>query len=347
MTLIRHCHPGSTATAGSFGRIAAEATGCISATTTLRPCASIASWKGCQQTIGTVAELINHFTSVVCPAKVKAGKLKPRTARDYLRDSEVVKAALGHIPYTALKPHHVKKFADTRSLAARSHARNEVAALSAAIQWAVEDGKLHENVCRAVEWPTAPRRMRLVSDAEFLKVYNRASDSVKLAMLLGIRTLASPGDILDFGPGNIVPKDDGSRVFRFARGKTGVVVEVHIVGELQRLIDEQLAKKVVYPTFVHREDGKSYTVEGIGSMFRRYCMGSKGHPLPEDEMVRDFGIRDLRAKGATEEYRNGRPLRELQVLLGHRSLRTTEVYIKELVPEAVRPNERPILASAS
>ena len=79
-------------------------------------------------------------------------------------------------------------------------------------------------------------------------------------------------------------------------------------------------------------------MDGIGAMFRRYC---------KDAKVADFGLRDLRAKGATDEYRAGRPLRELQHLLGHRSQQTTEIYIKSLVPETVRPNERPVIAKAT
>jgi hypothetical protein len=46
----------------------------------------------------------------------------------------------------------------------------------------------------------------------------------------------------------------------------------------------------------------------------------------------------------TDEYRAGRPIRELQHLLGHKSVRTPEIYLKELIPETVRPNERPMIA---
>lgn len=68
--------------------------------------------------------------------------------------------------------------------------------------------------------------------------------------------------------------------------------------------------------------------------------------LLEREAVRDFGLRDLRAKGATDEYRAGRSIRSLQHLLGHKSQQTTEIYLKSLVPERVRPNERAIVAGA-
>lgn len=41
-----------------------------------------------------------------------------------------------------------------------------------------------------------------------------------------------------------------------------------------------------------------------------------------------------------------RLIRELQHLLGHKSVRTTEIYLKELIPETVRPNERPMIAGS-
>ena len=89
-------------------------------------------------------------------------------------------------------------------------------------------------------------------------------------------------------------------------------------GELAKIIDECLAAWVVRSTFVHLEDGQPCTPDGLTSMFRRHCVAAK---------VSDFGLRDLRTKGATDEYRTGRPIRELQHLLGHKSVRTTEIYL--------------------
>ena len=62
------------------------------------------------------------------------------------------------------------------------------------------------------------------------------------------------------------------------------------------LIDEHLAANVEFETFVPRKEGKPFTRDGIGAMFRRYCGEDKAN-------VKDFGLRDLRAKGALGEYR--------------------------------------------
>ena len=50
-------------------------------------------------------------------------------------------------------------------------------------------------------------------------------------------------------------------------------------------------------------------------MFRRHI---------EAAGVKDFGLRDLRAKGATDMYRAGVNIRHIQNLLGHKSVRTKE-----------------------
>ena len=63
------------------------------------------------------------------------------------------------------------------------------------------------------------------------------------------------------------------------------------------------------------------------------------------------------SKGAATRYaqhrtysrhllRRGIDIRGVQHLLGHASVRTTEIYIKGLLPTMVRPNETPIIASA-
>lgn len=297
-----------------------------------------AAWKTARGKRNTITWLLDMFTGVACPAKVKGKELAQRTADDYSKDAEILKESLGHFGLAQLKPEHIVTFRDTRKQDAPTHVRNELACLSAALTYAVENGLVERNPCLEVQRPARHKRERLITHDEYLAVFAKAIPSVRRAMVLAVRTLAQPTDVLALGPRNIIRSAAGDRVLRFQRGKTGVWVEVAVVGELAQVIDEALAASVVRATFVHREDGGAYTVDGVGAMFRRYCSEEKAN-------VRDFGLRDLRAKGATDMYRANIDIRHIQKLLGHKSVQTTEIYLKSLIPETVRPNEVPIVAS--
>jgi site-specific recombinase XerD len=91
---------------------------------------------------------------------------------------------------------------------------------------------------------------------------------------------------------------------------------------------------VVHQTFVHRGDGKRYTYDGISCMFRRYVKKCG---------LKDFGLYDLKGKAATDMYRAGVPLEQIQHLLGHTSIKTTEIYIKARLPDLVAPTSRPMV----
>lgn len=300
----------------------------------VRAIAAFAAWRHAGPEAGTVAALLDLFAGIVCAGRVKAGTLAKRTAADYARDVVVLKKGIGAIPLAALEPKHVAAFREVRAQDAPKHVRNELACLSAAMSYAVESGRIPANPCRDVRRPRKSVRQRLVSDAEYLAVHGAAGASVRLAMTLALRTLALPADVLALGPRNVVRYPDGRRTLRFARGKTGVGVEVEIVGELAAALEGMLDS--AHPTFIRTREGLPYSRDGIAAMFRRHCAAVG---------VSDFGLRDLRAKGATEMHRAGVDVRTIQHLLGHKSVRTTEVYLKELLPEIVRPNERPVVAA--
>ena len=305
--------------------------------------AAYAAWRCEGPSTKTIAWLMDLFTGTVCPDKVKAQQLSPRTLKDYVHDAVLIKAALGHIPMVALEPHHVATFRDERAQQAPQHVRNEMACLSAALTWAVESKKLASNVAKEIRRPRKKVRERLITHDEYLAVYARAVPSVRLAMVLCVRTLGLPADVLRLGPRNLVKHADGRRTLRFRRGKTNVQIEMEVVGDLAEALAPFIDRPSAHPTFVRREDGKRYTVDGIGAMFRRYCVGTKERPV--DPQYPDFGLRDLRAKGATDMYRADRgSIHKIQALLGHKSVQTTEIYLKGLVSEIVRPNEVPIIA---
>jgi integrase len=123
---------------------------------------------------------------------------------------------------------------------------------------------------------------------------------------------------------------------RVRQAKTGKSLDIELKGELEKLVNDCLASPVVRQTFVHREDGKRYTYDGISAMFRRYVKKCG---------LKDFGLYDLKGKAATDMYRAGVPLEQIQHLLGHTSIKTTEIYIKARLPDLVAPASRPMVLS--
>lgn len=293
------------------------------------------AWQSAKALPDTVGELLDRCAGDVWPSRVRAGTMKPRTARDYTTDIEAIKVGLGKCPLKALRPHHVATYKNARAKTNPAHVRNELACLSSALSYAVEEGMMERNPCFEVRRPPKSVRERLVTDAEYLAVHAQAAESVKLAMLLAIRTLGAPVDVLGLGIRNVVTYADGRKTLRFRRGKTNVQVEVEIVGDLASALGPFLANPSLHKSFVRTREGTPYTVDGIGAMFRRYA---------EKAGIGDFALRDLRAKGATDMYRAQVPIKHIQLLLGHKSVRTTEIYLKGLLTEIVRPNELPIIA---
>ncbi len=192
------------------------------------------------------------------------------------------------------------------------------------------------NPCRGVRRNTEKARERMIEDHEYQKAFGLAEPSVKRLMTLIYRTCQRPEDLLKAGISNIrkvAHEGREVRVLRIKQGKTGKTVDILLAGDLEKLVDEHLASKTVWPTFVHTRAGKKYTYSGVAAMFRRYVRKAG---------LSDFGMYDIKGKGATDLYRAGVPLERIQHLLGHDSVTTTEIYIKARLPDVAMPNMREI-----
>lgn len=280
--------------------------------------------------VGTVASLIDWYLTEVAPKKA------PRTYRDNLQEAVYLKKGLGHIPYTHLKPHHVAQYRDTRGETAPIRANREKALLSHVYTKAMERGMVDFNPCRGVKRNPEKRRERMIEDHEYRAVYELAEASVKRLMTLIYRTCQRPEDLIKCGPINLKKIDHEGRevrVLRINQGKTGKTVDIILAGELERLVDEHFRATTVWPSFVHTRAGKRYTYSGLVAMFRRYVQKAG---------LSDFGIYDIKGKGATDMYRAGVPIERIQQLLGHESVTTTEVYLKARLPDVAMPNMREI-----
>jgi integrase len=281
---------------------------------------------------GTLAALVDWY--LVNVAKKKA----QRTYEDNIKEAVFLRAGLGHIPIKALRPKHVAKYLAQRADdGAAVRGNREKALLSHCFTKAMVEGWVDGNPCRGVHRNRERPRERMIEDAEAAAVYAVAVASVRRMMTLIYASCQRPEDCLLLGPANIkrIEKDGREiRVLRVRQAKTGKNLDIEVTGELEKLVNECLAAPVVRQTFVHREDGKRYSYAGLSGMFRRYVKKCG---------LKDFGLYDLKGKAATDMFRAGVPLEQIQHLLGHASIKTTEIYIKARLPDVVAPTSRPMV----
>lgn len=304
---------------------------------------------------GTFGYWLDCYLADAEAGRLPAGRKKaPRTISDNKIEAEYLKAALGKLypQDIANNPRILSEYRDRRIRPdgrGATRANRELSLTSALFAWLIELNHcpgLTVNPVRFVRRFTEKPKERYVEDHEYQAVYAIALRSVCMAMALAYRTLQRPGDLLRIGASSFRTKTIGGvqkRVLTVTQGKTGQTVDIEITPELEDAVtmlsgDGPLGKlrlsesvtKLV-PSIIHTTAGEAYTEDGIGAMLRRYCKKA-GVPT--------FGLMDIRAKGATDMYLHGTPLEVIQVLMGHTSVQTTEIYIKRLIQtvQIAKPN---------
>lgn len=287
-------------------------------------------------TIGTMAWWLDKWIADECTARMKAGELSDRTVEDYKRNLVPLKAFFGAMPPSSIKTQHVTQYVAAGRDAGRAvRANRERAALSSCMGWMVAYGHagLTSNPCKGSHRNQEVKRDRYVTDEEYAKVYALASAPVRAWMELVYRTLQRPSDILKWTRKSI-SMERGRRVLSFRQGKTRALVKIEVTKQLQEAFDSMAAARTTESAYlICRRDAAPYLFTGIDGMFRRHV---------EAAGLRNFGIYDLKAKGATDMYNDGVPLSKICALCAHDSETTTEIYIKVRNPEVMTPNARVI-----
>ncbi|MEJ8821428.1 tyrosine-type recombinase/integrase [Variovorax humicola] len=138
-------------------------------------------------------------------------------------------------------------------------------------------------------------------------------------------------------------RQHGVRKLRHQQNKAGVWLKIALPDKLVKMIDVAIGrvKKVtrLQQHLMHRLDGKPYTYDGLASMLRRSIEATnESRKARGREPMESFGFRDLKGKGATDMWKSGVPIEQIQLLLGHKSKNTTEIYIKQRWRETAQPN---------
>jgi integrase len=110
---------------------------------------------------------------------------------------------------------------------------------------------------------------------------------------------------------------------------SGKVVDIMITPAIQRVIDGARAVKrkygIVSPYLFPTQKGTPYARSGLISMWDR--------AKERIGMKDDVTFKDIRALGATDAARRGEDRKHIQSRLAHTSGGTTDIYIKEAIPD--------------
>ena len=123
-------------------------------------------------------------------------------------------------------------------------------------------------------------------------------------------------------------------IIRFTPSKTmkssGKSVDIAITAAIKDVIERarEIKRKqsIISPYLFAKDDGAPYARSGLFSMWAR----ARARAGIKDDVT----FKDIRALGATDAAKAGKTIQEISDRLVHTSTKTSEIYIKEVVPTA-------------
>lgn len=286
---------------------------------------------------GIMSYYLDEFISH-CEKRFQKGTLAALTLKGYKRDVIPLKLFFGDMLPADVEPKHIAQYLDIGAENDRPvRANREKSCLSACFTWMIRTGEggVKLNPCFGVRRNRETARDRYVEDSELHAIKSIAVKQVRALLDLIYRTLQRPEDIIRWTRKDIIIKKEPSgeerKVIRNIQNKTGAFIDIAISPEIEEIFAElQIDKLDMDTTIIRRNDGHPYTYDGLCSMLTRYV---------EKTEVPSFGFYDMKGKGATDMWLNGIPLEQVQILCGHKSIRTTEIYVKRRWRQTVEPNK--------
>lgn len=196
------------------------------------------------------------------------------------------------------------------------------------------------NPCSGVRGFTERGRDAYIEDATYKAVWDAADWPTRDAMDLAYLTGQRPADVLKMRLPDI---RDG--YLWLTQSKTRKKLRMAIAGELAALIEriQGRAYKVTSLALIRNETGQPLSYHALWNRFeeaRKWAANALDAAGSSEAAVavRGFQFRDLRAKAGTDKA-DSTDLREAQQQLGHKSLKTTEIYLRARVGDKVTPTK--------
>lgn len=194
--------------------------------------------------------------------------------------------------------------------------------LKAVFRWALERDEVSRNPCIGVQRPPPLKRDRLITRAEYDAIRAKAPPRLQCIMDLCRLTGQRIGDVLGITRAQL--EQTG---IRFVQQKTGTELVVAWTPELRAVVDraKSLTGNLAPMTLFYSRGGGAPAYERVWRGFQSAARQAG---------IEDVRPHDLRALAATEAHAQGL---DATALLGHKSARTTEVYLRDKTPKTVTP----------
>nr|WP_315228800.1 tyrosine-type recombinase/integrase [uncultured Limnohabitans sp.] len=295
------------------------------------------------------AYIMHHakrISVVLSNPQAKLKPLKQTTFEEYVGCVNRLKMAFKQYPSNKVERKDVNAYLKNRVIDGLGvvRANREIAVLSAAYSWAINDANWCDlvtfNPCIGVPRHKESAREIYVSDEMFLDLLNEPSlsSSVKNVVRLMLLTSQRVGDLLAAKLSDVRTRRDGLQILRLTQSKTGVTVEIAVVDDLKLLIEERVACDYAQvDNILVNKSGREMSYENLQSQWQRFRKKKRS----ENSNI-DFTLHDFRGKSATDAYESGRSLAEIQSMLGHRNASTTDKYLKRLSKRLSQPVRLPV-----
>jgi integrase len=263
----------------------------------------------------SMAKLIDRAMPTIIENKA------PATVTQYLYAARLLSEG-----FAEFAPHDVRTSDVVKMLDAYrdspATAQRLLGVLKAVFAWACERDIVPVNPCVAARRPPPLRRDRLIARGEYDAIYAQASPRLQTIMDLCRLTGQRIGDVLSIQRAQL---EDGG--IRFRQQKTGTELVVAWTPELRAVVEraKSLAGPVAGLTLYATRGGKALN---HANTWREFKLAAARAGV---ENVRPH---DLRALAATEAHAQGL---DATALLGHKSARTTEIYLRDKTPKTVTP----------
>lgn len=250
-----------------------------------------------------------------------------KTLKTYTVCAKRLKVAFTAFRPDQVKPSHLYQYLSAKQItpAMSAHYRS---VMVGAMQLALRDGLVEQNLMREVEQFSGGKRDRYLTDAEFAAIRKEATETMRTIMDIAYITGQRIMDVLSIKYADLTQEG----IF-FLQEKTKARLLVEWNPDLTEAVEtaKSLHKSVKGLTLFHTRQGKPFSYWTIRTLWNRACKAAK---------VSNARMHDIRAKAATDAKRQGI---DSKALLGHKSEAVHQRYLRDKevpIVQGVKPSSR-------